>query len=512
MTSVIIIGAGFGGMGVAIELLEHGSADLLILERAAEVGGVWRDNAYPAAGVDTPSPLYSYSFAPKTDWTFRFAMRDEIFGYAQDVAERYGLRERIRFGSDVVSANWDEHGLQWSVTTADGAEFRADVVVSAVGQLSQPAMPAIDGIDEFDGTSVHSARWDPDIEIADRRVAVIGTGASAAQLIPGIAPDVGELTVFQRHAPWVFRKMDVEYPRWRKAAFKYLRGFQLGERLFFFAMLDTASLGLVDVPAVRRPLAWLSRRHLRRQVPDPRLREKVTPDYEVGCKRVVFSDAYLPALGRDNVSVVTEAIDAVVPQGVRTADGTVHEVDVIVYATGFRATDFLWSIAVTGRGGRTLADVWDASGGATGYLGMAVPNFPNLFMVVGPNTSLSAGSLIYVIESQARYIRQAVELIGREPGRALEVSESAATAFDDEMQQKLRRSVLSRCASWYRHPNGRVTSSWPDAVFAYRRRTRRLDPSAFTFVSSVRGTETPDDPESVDSTGSVSAPGGEPIR
>ncbi|WP_174565388.1 flavin-containing monooxygenase [Rhodococcoides yunnanense] len=486
MTSVIIIGAGFGGMGVAVELLAHGTEDLLILERAADVGGVWRDNRYPAAGVDTPSPLYSFSFAPKSDWTFRFAMRNEIYEYAQEVAERFGLTDRIRFGSEVVGATYDNEHSRWTVATADGAQFSADVLVSAVGQLSQPRLPDIAGVENYEGISMHSAEWDPTVDLADKRVAVIGTGASAAQLIPAIASEAVQLSVFQRHAPWVFPKMDVEYPRWRKALFERFPSVQRGERFFFFAMLDTASLGLVDVPAVRWPLSWISRRHLRRQVPDDNVRTTLTPDYEMGCKRVVFSNTYLPAVARSDVSVITEDIAEIVRSGVRTTDGTVHPADVIVYATGFRATEFLRSITVTGRDGCDLAEEWAAKGGAHGYLGMAVPKFPNFFMAVGPNTSLSAGSLIYVIESQSRYIRQAVDLIKRNVGQGLEVRADAAATFDEEMQRKLRRSVFTRCASWYRHDSGRVTSSWPDAVLAYRLRTRRLDPTAYSLVGGAR--------------------------
>lgn len=477
--SVIIVGAGFGGLGAAIELQRNGFDDLTILERASDLGGVWRENTYPGAACDVPSPLYSFSYEPKPDWPHRYSGQAEILGYLHAVATKHRLLERIRFGAEVTEASFDEHAGRWTVRTADGDIRSADVLISAVGQLSRPRMPDIAGIETFAGPSFHSAQWNHDVDLAGKRVAVIGTGASAIQFVPAIAPEVDRLTLFQRTAAWVVRRTDREYRPIHHALFAHVPGLRLAQRLWVWCFLEFFSLGLTAIPPIRRIATWLGTRALRHDVPDPRLRAKLTPDYPVLCKRVLFSNEYYPALTRPNVDVVTEPIAEVVSEGVRTADGTVHPADVIVYGTGFKGSEFLWPIRIFGRDGAELEKVW--AEGARAYLGMTVPGFPNLFLMYGPNTNLGTGSIIYMIECQARYIRQAVAYLSEHPGSCLEVKSETAAAFDAQTQRRLLRTPWTACSSWYRNAAGRITNNWPGTVTAYRLRTRSLNPDDYVL-------------------------------
>ncbi|NIH80315.1 flavin-containing monooxygenase [Amycolatopsis viridis] len=471
--SVLIIGAGFGGLAVATELVRAGFADFTILERAEEIGGVWRANTYPGAGCDIPSPLYSFSHRPNPDWPRRFSLQPAIKRYLEDVAREYGVTDRIRFGTGVASAEFDEGTRRWRVRTEAGEVIEADVLVPAVGQLSRPALPEIAGRDSFRGPAFHSANWDHDCETAGKRIAVIGTGASAIQFVPHLQRVAKQVTVFQRSAPWVVPKNDVAYTRWQRRLFRRLPVTQKVERLRIWLVCELLSLGLVDVPLVRWFLGRLGTRHLARQVPDLQLRATLTPDYPPGCKRALFSNDYYPALTRPNVTVATEKIVEILPTGVRTADGVVHEADVLVYGTGFHATDFLVPMTVRGRGGVELAKRW--RDGAWAYLGMTVPGFPNLFLVYGPNTNLGGNSIVFMLESQARYIVQAVRALAGRPGTALDVKPEVAARFDTALQRRLARSVWTRCASWYRTGTGRIVNNWPGTVTRYRRRTRTLD-------------------------------------
>ncbi|MFB8279612.1 flavin-containing monooxygenase [Nocardia colli] len=478
--SVLIIGAGFGGIGMAIELRRNGFHDLTILERAADLGGVWRENTYPGAACDVPSPLYSYSFEPKPDWPQRYSGRAAIHAYLRGVAERNGVLDAIQFGTDVTDAEFDDASGRWTVRTADGTARTVDVVISAVGQLSRPALPNLPGIDTFAGPAFHSAEWDHGIDLTGKRVACIGTGASAIQYIPEIQPKVAQLTLFQRTPAWVIPKFDTDYSPIQHKLFARLPGALLAERFGWWAIADFVSLGLVEFPAIARLVARIADRHLRKQVTDPQLRAVLTPDYPIGCKRALFSNDYYPALTRPNVRVETAAITEVTPAGVRTADGTLHQADVIIYGTGFKGTEFLWPMDIYGRAGHKLSDAW--TDGAHAYYGIAVPEFPNLFLVYGPNTNLSAGSIIYMIESQTRYIRQAVELLERRPGHTLEIRADQEQRFNTALQQRLDRTPWNFCSSWYRNAAGRITNNWPGSQTSYRRRIRKLDPDAYTLT------------------------------
>ncbi|MGW4716462.1 flavin-containing monooxygenase [Nocardia sp. NPDC004260] len=471
--SIVIIGTGFGGLGVAMELQRAGLHDFQILERAEDVGGVWRENTYPGAGCDIPSPLYSYSYAPRTDWPKRFSRQPDILAYLRGIAREHDLLPKIRFRTEVTEAEFDDATGRWTVRTADGAELTCDVLISAVGQLSRPALPDIPGVETFRGTAFHSAEWDHEADLTGKRVAVIGTGASAVQFVPAIAPSVAQLTLFQRSAAWIMPKPDVEYKAWHHRAFRLLPITRLTERFAFWLFCEFLALGIVDVPVIRKLVTRIGLRHLKRQVADPDLRAELTPDYPAGCKRALFSNDYLPALTRSNVTVETTAIAEITPEGVRTADGALHEVDAVVYGTGFKGTEFLWPMRISGRGGRKLADEW--SQGARAYQGITVPGYPNLFLVYGPNTNLGVGSIVYMIECQARYIRQAVQRLAERPGHVLEVRPDVEARFDRRLQQRLDRTPWNFCSSWYRNAAGRITNNWPGTVISYRWHTRKVD-------------------------------------
>ena len=466
MTSVGIIGSGFGALAVAIEMKRSGHTDLRLWERADDLGGVWRDNTYPGAGCDVPSPLYSFSYEPNPQWTRRYALQEEIHGYIRRVADKHGITPLVRFDHEVVAATWDEGTSQWTVTFQDATTETVDLLISAVGQLSRPRLPAIPGIETFQGTSFHSAEWDHSFDSAGQRIAVVGAGASAVQFIPHLATDAGKLTVFQRSPNYVMPKPDKPYKAFHRTLFRIAPVTQNLERAGIWTIMEQ----------VNKVIAL---RHLKKQVSDPTLLAKLTPDYPIGCKRVLFSNEFYPALARANVDVVTSAIVSVTPDGVVDAEGVEHNVDAIIYATGFDAQDFLESIDVTGTGGQKLANQW--SDGAHAYLGMYVPNFPNLFVMYGPNTNLGGGSIIYMLEAQARHMSQAVDRLEAGRFNAVEVTEAADLAYDQEIQELLDVSVWSHCENWYRHPSGRITSNWPGSTLPFAKRTKVLDPKAFSW-------------------------------
>ncbi|WP_414941133.1 flavin-containing monooxygenase [Amycolatopsis sp. cmx-11-51] len=472
-TSVLIVGAGFGGVGTAIELKRAGIDDFVILESAAEPGGVWRENTYPGAGCDIPSPLYSFSYEPNPDWPRRFSLQPDIHEYLERVVRRYGLEPHIRFGTRATGAAFDDKRGLWRVETAGGETFEAKVFVPAVGQLSRPVQPDIPGQDTFEGASFHSARWEHDVDLRGKKVTVIGTGASAIQFVPELQRQAGELTVFQRTAPYIMAKRDTRYRRWQQRLFRHLPATQLLGRLRIFLLAEYATYAMIKHPLLAKVFELRTAQLRRRHIKDRALREKLTPDYPLGCKRILFTNEYLPALAQHNVAVETRRISAITPSGLLTEDGVEHEADVIVYGTGFAATDFLGELKVRGLGGRSLSDAW--KGGARAYLGMTVPGFPNLFCVYGPNTNLGAGSIIYMIERQARYIRQAVEHLNRPEVSYMDVAPEVEDRYDKEIQRRLGHSVWTTCASWYRQENGRVSTNWPGLVTEYDRRTKTLD-------------------------------------
>ena len=473
---VLIIGAGFGGLGAARELLRQGVSDITILERADEVGGVWRDNTYPGAACDVPSPLYSWSWAINPAWSTRYSPQPEILRYLRGAAEREGLLALVETGQEVTSCTLDEASGTWQVATAGGATYEADVVVSAVGQLSNPVIPSIPGAETFAGPAFHSAQWRHDVRLTGRRVAVIGTGASAIQFVPAIADEVGAMTVFQRSAPYVVAKPDQAYRPHHHRAFARWPKLLSGERRFVFWLTERYNGALTGELTGSRAFmaavkaAW--RLQLRLQVKDPALRAKLVPDYPIGCKRVLFSNDWYPALDRDHVDVVTDRISAIEPEGVRTADGTLHKADVLIWGTGFAATQFLAPMRVTGADGADLHEQW--KDGARAHLGTTVPGFPNLFLVYGPNSNLGGSSIISMMEAQSRWIAQVARGIADGRARLVAARADAYEAYDREMQDRLGDSVWSGCSSWY-VDGPRITTNWPGLVAEYQERLATVE-------------------------------------
>jgi cation diffusion facilitator CzcD-associated flavoprotein CzcO len=478
---VVVIGAGFGGLGVTAELLRAGFTDVTVLERAEAVGGVWRDNTYPGAACDVPSPLYSWSWAPNPNWGRRYSGQAEILAYLERSAAESGALARVRTDVEVTGLEYDDATARWTVRTADGEEIEADVVVPALGQLSRPVVPEVPGADRFAGRAFHTARWDHDVDLRGKRVAVVGTGASAIQVVPGIVDDVAALTVFQRSAPYVLPKPDRAYTRTHGRAFRRFPALQRAGRRLAFAITERFNATFTHDGPLRRLLIGVWRLRLRQQVRDPRLRRRLVPPDPFGCKRVLFSNDWYPALDRDHVDVVDAPVASFEPEGLRTADGRLHPVDVVVWGTGFAATEFLAPLRVRGTGGRDLRDTW--ADGAHAHLGLTVPGFPDLFLVYGPNTNLGGSSILGMIEAQAGYVRQAVERVAG--GAVLDVRPEVAERFDAEVQARLRDSVWSGCTSWYRTEGGRVVTNWPGLVREYAARTAVLDPADFADPRAV---------------------------
>jgi cation diffusion facilitator CzcD-associated flavoprotein CzcO len=480
MTSIGIIGSGFGALSVAIELQRAGHTDLRLWERADSIGGVWRDNTYPGAACDVPSPLYSFSYEPYAGWSSRYGKQAEILDYLRATADKYGITPRVQLGRDVAAARYDEATATWTVAFADDTEQTVDLLVSAVGQLSRPVVPAIPGVETFEGAAFHSARWNHGVDLAGKRVAVVGTGASAIQFVPHVAEQAAELTVFQRTPSYILPKPDQTFgPRYR-SILQHVPGALKAERAGSWGIAEQFSRALDDDSLVGKAVSAAALKHLEVKIDDPHLRAQLTPDYPVGCKRILFANTYYPAVAQPHVELVTDPIAQITPTGLVTAGGAAHDVDVIIYATGFDAQEFLESIDITGVGGQKLATQW--ADGARAYLGIYVPHFPNLFVSYGPNTNLGGGSIIYMLEAQARHMRQTVDRLRAGSYRSVEVTEAAEQEHDREVQGQLAHSVWAHCDSWYRHESGRITSNWPGSTHPYAQRTKMLEPDAFEWA------------------------------
>jgi len=480
-TRVAIVGSGFAGLGLAIRLRQEGRHDFVVFERADEVGGTWRDNSYPGCACDVPSNLYSFSFAPNPDWTRSFSPQPEILDYLRGCADRFGVRPHIRFGHEVLDARWDEAERRWHITTSHG-EHTADYLALGIGPLSDPAVPDLPGLDTFEGTVFHSARWDHDHDLRDERVAVIGTGASAIQFVPQIQPLVGRLHLFQRTAPWVVPRTDRRFSQLQHRLMRHLPGYQRALRTLIYWARETYVWGFVR-PRVIRRLQGLAVRHLERQVPDPALRAKLVPDYTIGCKRILISSDYYPSLAEPNVEVVTEGVTEVRPKSVVAADGTEREVDTIVFGTGFHVTEPRAAGKVFGTGGRSLRDAWESSGGMSAYLGGAITGFPNLFMLIGPNTGLGHTSMVFMIESQLAYVLDCLRYMDEHGVATVDVRPEVQRAYNEEIQSQLVDTVWNQggCRSWYLDDHGRNTTLWPTYTWRFRRRTRRFDSESYAL-------------------------------
>jgi cation diffusion facilitator CzcD-associated flavoprotein CzcO len=479
-----IVGAGFGGLGAAMRLREAGYDDFVIFERASRLGGTWWANTYPGCACDVPSHLYSYSFALNPDWSRFFAPQPEILAYLERVARESGVEERIVYEAEVTAARWDADRRRWRLETAAG-EYEAQCVVAAAGPLSEPSFPEIAGLHTFGGTMFHSAQWDHEHALRGERVAVIGTGASAAQFIPQIQPEVAQLDVYQRTPGWIFPRNDREIPLLER---KLLRRVPVIQRLirnviYYFAELLV--LGLVYRRRLLGILEWIARRKLAKEVPDPELRAKLEPSYRIGCKRIIFSDDYLPALAQPTTAVITDAIAEVDATGVRTADGTHREYDTIILGTGFRAFDSPLAQRVVGREGRTLGEVWQ-EGGPQAYLGTVIAGFPNLFFLIGPNTGLGNNSMINIIEGQLVFLLDALRGMQEAGADAIEVHRAVQDRYNAALQEAMVGTVWTEggCSSWYLTPDGTNRTLWPSFSDAFKRRLRGFDIADFAVTAS----------------------------
>ena len=474
---IAILGAGFAGLCMAIALQRAGERRFVILERADDVGGTWRDNHYPGAACDIPSHLYSLSFAAKSDWSRVYPSQPELQAYLREVTEGHGLRPSIRFGHKLIAADYDEDAALWRLTTTHGV-MTARKLISGTGGLSEPKPPQLHGLDGFGGKTFHSAAWDHSYELAGKRVAVIGTGASAIQFVPQIAPRVGHLDVYQRTPNWIIPRPDREYGPRSRWIFRNLPGARAIYRASIYWRNEARVLGFVVHPSLMRLPRRASLRHIAAQIPDAGLRARVTPEYAFGCKRVLISNDWYPTLQRDNVRLVTQAVREVTTDAVVDATGETRPAECIIFATGFFATENPIAGCIRGRDGLSLADTW--RDGEEAYLGTLVNGFPNLFLIAGPNTGLGHNSMVFIIETQVAYIMRLLRHLNDSGERALEVRTDVQRRYNDELQGKLATSIWATgCHSWYQHRNGKITALWPGFTVGFWRRTRAFDPAHY---------------------------------
>lgn len=474
-----IVGGGFGGIGAAVMLRREGYEDVAVFEKGERVGGVWQHNTYPGAACDIPSHLYEFSFAPNR-WSRRFSPGAEIRAYIEGVARRFGVLDRVRTGTEVTSASWDEERRRWRLQTSAGPH-EADLLVAACGQLSVPQVPPIPGLGEFAGPAFHTAEWRHDVELAGKRVAVVGTGCSAIQVVPAIQPEVARLDVYQRSPGWTLPKSDFAYSRRAHALFRRLPALRRLDRASIQAFQELVAAGMTSKPWLLSLARAVGRHQIYSAISDPELRRKLTPEDEIGCKRVMLTDDWYPALAQPNVELVTERIERVTATGIRGADGRVREVDAIVLATGFASHDFVAPMEIAGAAGRTLAEEWSELPRA--YLGLTVPGFPNMFLLYGPNTNGGSGSVVNTLECGIGHVLAALRGMEAAGAGRIELRPEAAESFDRELRAALEKTVWhSGCSNWYVDENGNDPSNWPWQWSTYRRRTRQLEPGAYELA------------------------------
>ena len=479
----IIIGSGFAGLGMAIKLKQSGQDDFLVLEQAGSVGGTWRANTYPGCACDVPSHLYCYSFEPNPEWSRMFASQPEIRAYLEHCTDKYGVRPHIRFESPVSAAQFDESEGLWHLEVGDGeASFTARLVVAGFGPLSRPAYPRIDGIESFRGKAFHSAQWDDSYDLTGKRVAVVGTGASAIQFVPQIAGRVKQLHLFQRTPPWVLPKPDRRISKLERRLFKRLPALQRAYRQWIYWKLESRVLGFTVHPNILKAAQVIGHRHINRSIDDPELRRKLTPNYTIGCKRILMANDYYPALNRDNVDVITGGVTGVTERGVVAADGSEYEVDAIIFGTGFEALDPLGDMQIVGREGTELGELWRQRG-LEAYLGTSVAGFPNLFMLVGPNTGLGHSSMVYMIESQVHYVAEAIKAMRARQAAFVDLRPEVQARYNDRLQEQLDGAVWSSgCSSWYLDPAGKNRTLWPSFTFKFREATAAFEVGDYELV------------------------------
>jgi len=473
--SVAVVGGGIGGIAAATMLKRAGYDNVTVFERNSGLGGVWHANTYPGAACDVPSHFYEFSFALNPDWSRRYAPQPEIKAYLERVVREQGVEPMFRFNSEVRSAAWDDRG-HWVLDTATG-EHVADVLITACGQLSTPKYPDIDGLDQFEGPAFHTAKWRHDVELAGKRVAVIGTGCSAAQVVPAIQPQVATVDVYQRSPGWTMPRMDYEYSERAKRLFRRFPVLQRLDRLSVQAIMEFGAIGMTRRKWMLAPLKALGRKRIRDAIADPALQQALTPKDEFGCKRVMVSDDWYPALAKPNVHVITGGVERITPQGVVGADGVERPADVLVLATGFKSHDFVAPMEIRGVGGRSLADEWAETPKA--YLGLSVPAFPNMFLLYGPNTNGGTGSVVFIVEAGMTHVLAALAELKRTGTRKIEVRREVADDFHREIKEALPDTVWTGCGNWYLDENGHSPNQWPWRWATYTRRTRQLEPGAY---------------------------------
>jgi cation diffusion facilitator CzcD-associated flavoprotein CzcO len=485
-----IIGSGFSGLGMAIRFKQEGIDDFVVLERGDDVGGTWHYNTYPGCACDVPSHLYSFSFAPNPEWSETYSRQSEIRDYLRRLADDFGVREHVRLNCAVDGIEWDEERAGWTIATVHGP-LRARVVVAGMGPLAEPKIPPLEGLDEFGGETFHSARWNHDFDLTGQRVAAVGTGASAIQFVPEIQKQAAQVHVIQRTAPWVMPHPNRAIRGWEKRLYKRFPLLQKLARGGVYAGRELFVLGFVKDPRVMKMAEKIARKHMQKQISDPELLEKVTPGYTIGCKRILPSNRWYRALSQPNVELLTGGVERVTRNSVVTGGGEEREVDAIIFGTGFQVTDMPVGKMVRGPGGKTLDDVWEGSPKA--HLGTAMPGFPNLFVLLGPNTGLGHSSMVYMIESQVAYVLAALEYMDRHRADTVEVRAEVAERYNADIDERMQGTVWNTgCASWYLDDTGRNATLWPDWTFAFRRRTAQFDPADFELE-----TRSPVSPEPV---------------
>ena len=485
-TDVLIIGTGFSGLGMGIQLRKAGREDFIIVEKAGDVGGTWRDNTYPGCECDIPSHMYSFSYELNPEWSKNFSGNQEIWDYLRDVSARHGLDEKIHYGAEVTSAEWDDDRQRWTVLTDGGETYEARAVVSGVGALHIPNIPNLPGTETFQGERFHSSQWDHGVDLRGKRVAVVGTGASAVQFAPIIADQVDSLTVFQRTPPWVLPKNDKTIPQWKRSLFRSVPQAQRAYRNALYWTIESRAIGFNGQVNILKFAEKIVERYIRKAVDDPVLQEKLVPQYRMGCKRILQSNTYYRMFNRDHVTLVDSGVAEITANGVVDNAGVEHEVDVIIYGTGFHVVDALEYLDITGREGKNLGKVF-AEDGVETYLGINATGFPNLFFMLGPNTGLGHNSVVFMIEQQAKYIVRFLDELDRRGASAADVRPAAQRQFNDTVQRKLTKGIWTQggCTSWYLDSQGKNRTIWPGFTFMYWWETRRVQAPDYEWVRAA---------------------------
>jgi cyclohexanone monooxygenase len=480
-TQIAIIGAGFSGIAMGRYLQKSGREDFIIFEKGNDVGGTWRDNTYPGIACDVPSNLYSFSFALNPNWSRSYSGGREINDYIRATSKKLGLLGHIRFNTTVTAGNWDDAEQLWRLDTT-GGPVTANFIVGAMGFLSEPMVPQLPGIENFKGESFHSQQWDHGFDLKGKRVAVVGTGASAIQFVPQIQPEVSELHLYQRTAPWILPRSERSLTGFEHKLYKYLPFTQKFARSVVYTFLEMRVLGFVKQRKLMKGMQFVATLNIRRHIKDRELRKKVTPDFDLGCKRVLMANNYYPAITEENVELITHGVTEVREKSIVAADGSEREVDAIIWGTGFRVTDNPDWETLRGRDGRTLTETWEPTG-LRAYLGTLVPNFPNTFLVIGPNTTLGHSSMVYMIESTMQYILSILDHVEKQGAASFEVREETVDAFERDIEQRSEGTIWTTggCSSWYLDDNGRNTTLWPDFTFRFRKLCREFEPGQVTL-------------------------------